>query len=256
MEDDHIPPELLALIENVTAKRAKTVLDHVRLHGYITNVDLNQIYGYDHPPRAIRDVRELGIPLESFKIPGPDGHKITAYRFPTNLKIEESKAGGRRIFPKQFKQSLLARDGEQCKLCGGKFSGRLLQIDHKVPYEVSGDKSGALNPEEFMLVCGSCNRTKSWECEHCDNWKNHKLISICRTCIFASPDSYQHIATRQKRRLTFNWNENEIEDYDSLIDEANEAGLYLDDYVKSVLKRRKRRNFLEDDQWDPGTDIS
>jgi hypothetical protein len=101
-----------------------------------------------------------------------------------------------------------------------------------------------------MLVCGSCNRTKSWECEHCDNWKNLKLISICHTCLFASPDNYQHIATRQKRRLTFNWNEDEIEDFDSLIDEANEAGLYLDDYVKSVLKRRKRGNLQEDDQWD------
>jgi len=250
MEDDKIPPELLSLIENITAKRAKTVLDHIRMHEYITNVELNQTYGYDHPPRAIRDVRENGIPLESFKIPGPDGRKITAYRFPTNLKIEEGKGGGRRIFSKQFKQTLLAQTGEQCKLCGGKFSGRLLQIDHKVPYEISGDKSGTLNPEEFMLVCGSCNRTKSWECEHCDNWKNHKLISICHTCMLASPDNYEHIAMRQKRRLTFNWNEDEIEDYDTLIDEANEAGLYLDEYVKSVLKIRKQRKLSEDNLWD------
>jgi hypothetical protein len=250
MEDDKIPPELLSLIENITAKRAKTVLDHIRIHGYITNVELNQTYGYDHPPRAIRDVRENGIPLESFKIPGPDGRKITAYRFPTNLKIEEGKGGGRRIFSKQFKQTLQAQTGEQCKLCGGKFSGRLLQIDHKDPYEISGDKSGTLNPEEFMLVCGSCNRTKSWECEHCDNWKNRKLISICLTYMLASPDNYEHIAMRQKRRLTFNWNEDEIEDYDTLIDEANEAGLYLDEYVKSVLKIRKQRKLSEDNLWD------
>ena len=23
---------------------------------------------------------------------------------------------------------------------------------------------------EYMLLCGSCNRAKSWSCEHCANW--------------------------------------------------------------------------------------
>jgi predicted DsbA family dithiol-disulfide isomerase len=45
-------------------------------------------------------------------------------------------------------------------------------------------------------------------------------------------------------------NEDEIEDYDTLIDEANEAGLYLDEYVKSVLKIRKQRKLSEDNLWD------
>ena len=44
---------------------------------------------------------------------------------------------------------------------------RVLQIDHRVPYEVGGDdKSETLNPDDFMLLSGSANRAKSWSCEH------------------------------------------------------------------------------------------
>lgn len=43
---------------------------------------------------------------------------------------------------------------------------RDLQIDHRVPYEVAGE-SNELKTEDFMLLCGSANRAKSWSCEHC-----------------------------------------------------------------------------------------
>jgi hypothetical protein len=58
---------------------------------------------------------------------------------------------------------------------------RLLQIDHRIPYEVGGDgDESELNPEEFMLLSGSANRAKSWSCEHCENWntlKDKNLVS-------------------------------------------------------------------------------
>lgn len=37
--------------------------------------------GYEHAPRAARDVRELGIPLETYKIKDSTGKSIAAYRF-------------------------------------------------------------------------------------------------------------------------------------------------------------------------------
>jgi hypothetical protein len=56
------PKEFLELCASVTGKRPKTVIDHILKHGHITTEELKNKYGYDHPPRAARDVRELGIP--------------------------------------------------------------------------------------------------------------------------------------------------------------------------------------------------
>ena len=47
----------------VTAKRPKTVIDHILVHGQITTDELKSVYGYNHPPRAARDVREQGVGL-------------------------------------------------------------------------------------------------------------------------------------------------------------------------------------------------
>jgi hypothetical protein len=44
------------------------VIDHILQYGFITTEDLENTYGYNHPPRAARDVREAGIPLETFKV--------------------------------------------------------------------------------------------------------------------------------------------------------------------------------------------
>lgn len=50
-------------------------------------------------------------------------------------------------------------------------------------YEVAGEpKSKERKVEDYMLLCASCNRAKSWSCENCDNWKLHKNPQICATC--------------------------------------------------------------------------
>jgi hypothetical protein len=72
---------LLELCLSVTAKRPKTVIAHILEHGFITTEELKEKYGYNHPPRAVRDVRENGIPIENFRVTGSDGRKIAAYRF-------------------------------------------------------------------------------------------------------------------------------------------------------------------------------
>ena len=43
-------------LRSITAKRPKTVIDHILEHGFVTTEDLSQLYGYDHAPRAARDV--------------------------------------------------------------------------------------------------------------------------------------------------------------------------------------------------------
>lgn len=91
--------EFLDLLESVTAKRPRTVIQHILQHGYITSQELKDLYGYNHPPRAIRDVREYGIPLVTYRVTGIDGRKIAAYKFGNP---EDAKTLYQRLLDVQF----------------------------------------------------------------------------------------------------------------------------------------------------------
>jgi hypothetical protein len=236
MEPEQIPPDLLRQIESVTAKRPRTVLDHILEHGSVTTAELKDLYGYNHPPRAARDVREQGVPLKTIRVPGPEGRSIGAYTLDLEAAADSAKLGGRRAFPKELKDALVQRDGEVCAICGIPFPARALQIDHRVPYEVAGDVA-EVDLDDFMLVCGSCNRAKSWSCEHCENWQKIKEVALCEDCYWASPDRYSHIALEERRRLTLSWIGEEVIDYDALEEKAEGAGQDVADFAKDRLRR-------------------
>lgn len=222
----------------ITSKRPKTVIDHILKHGHITTDELKQVYGYDHPPRAIRDVREAGIPLETFKVESPTtGRKIAAYRFADPLQMRNDRIGGRQPFSKPFKAELLDRYGRRCAICLGEYEERYLQIDHRVPYEVAGDAPGERQAEEYMLLNGACNRAKSWSCEHCENWLKIRDPNICRTCYWAQPESYDHVAMRDIRRLDVEWSGDETKVYDSLKEQAELSDTPMPEFVKAILKK-------------------
>lgn len=235
---EKLPPEFLAKLKSITAKRAKTVIDHILKHGKITTDELKSLYGYNHPPRAARDVREQGIPLVTTPVEGPDGRSISEYTFGDPNSVEVSKTG-RTAFPKKFKDELLALYGSRCGICNATLEGRYLQIDHRVPYEVAGESAG-LDPREFMLICGSCNRAKSWSCEHCVNWTEKKAVKVCQTCYWADPLYYAHIALRDIRRLDLVWSEAEVADFDRMRAVAEKAGATMPDFVKDVLGKAVR----------------
>jgi hypothetical protein len=154
------PPGFLDLCRSVTAKRPRTVIDHILKYGHISTEELKNRYGYNHPPRAARDVKEHGIPLERFTVTGSDGRKIAAYRFPKAGKIKFKRFAGRTGLSKQIKKALIAKYGCKCFIYVEEMAEAELQIDHRVPYEVAGE-SADLSPEDFMLLCGSANRAKS-----------------------------------------------------------------------------------------------
>jgi hypothetical protein len=66
------------LLENISNKRARIVIEHILENGFITTEKLEKQYGYNHPPRAARDVRESGIPLETFRVKDSEGRSIAA----------------------------------------------------------------------------------------------------------------------------------------------------------------------------------
>lgn len=124
MTKPDLPPEFVKRCKAVTAKCPKTVIDYILKHGFVTTEELNEQYGYNHPPRAARDVREQGIPLETFGVEGSDGRKIAAYRFGDPSKSRFSKLSGRTAFSKRLKKALIKIQGEKCAIYLEKFPER------------------------------------------------------------------------------------------------------------------------------------
>jgi hypothetical protein len=230
--------EFIRLCRAVTAKRPKTVVNHILKHGFITTEELKDKYGYNHPPRAVRDVKENGIPIEMFRVIGGDGRKIAAYRFGDPKSARFGRQAGRTVLGKQLKQRLLDLHGARCAIYLESFPENELQIDHRIPFEVLGDDhSSGQKPDDYMLLCGSANRAKSWSCEHCVNWQELKRAEICRSCYWAYPDQYTHIAMREARRADILWTGGEIEDYEKLRRRTTALQRNIPSYVKEIVAR-------------------
>lgn len=234
------PDAFLALCRSVTAKRPKTVIEHILKHGQITTEELKNLYGYNHPPRAARDVKEHGIPIERVTVTGSDGRKIAAYRFGDPAAVKVRRFDGRTGLSKQIKDALIAKYGCRCFIYLEEVPEASLQIDHRVPFEVGGE-SETMAPEDFMLLCGSANRAKSWSCEHCENWRNLKQREICLTCYWAYPENHTHVAMQQLRRVDLIWQGAETAQYERLKADAASAGMEIPDFVKDVLRRALAR---------------
>lgn len=211
-----LPKEFLAKLDAVTAKRPKTVIQQILRNGYVTTEELKNL-GYEHAPRAARDVRELGIPLETFRVKDSNGRRIAAYRFgdPTKAEDRISKTAGRTVLTNALKKALIERYGSKCFIYLQPMEERLLQVDHRVPYEIGGEQDEK-DIDCYMLLSPSANRAKSWTCEHCPNW-NRKDVAFCIRCFWAHPEKYTHIAGQEQRQLVITFTGDEIEDYNRLI---------------------------------------
>lgn len=229
--------EIVQLVKcSKLSRRARIVVKHILEHGSITTEDLERTYGYKHPPRAAKDVTDAGIPLATSRIESSDGRRIAEYTFGDLTQIKEDKLGGRKIFSREFKDKLRGIGGDSCAICSGHFESRYLQIDHRIPYEISGEIGvSGRDVKDYMLVCGSCNRAKSWSCEHCLNWSAERSSRICSKCYWASPEDYMHIALREVRRIDILWDEHEIQTYEKLRKEAQESKYTVPNYVKKII---------------------
>ena len=230
-----LPQAFLKLLRSVKAKRPRTVIDHILEHGQITTEELRDVYGYNHPPRAIRDVREHGIPVETFRVTGSDGRSIAAYKFGDPSKIRAAQLSGRTAFSAKLKSALIEKYGSRCNIYLELFPARDLQIDHRIPFEIAGEVKLSDNLNDYMLLSPSANRAKSWSCENCENWQR-KQATFCRTCYWANPENYSHVAMRDIRRLDILWSGDQSSEYEKLRDEAVKAREEMPEYVKNVLR--------------------
>lgn len=208
--------KILTRLNAITDKRPSTVIQHIIKHGYITTEELASKYGYEHAPRAARDVRERGVNLVTYRVKSSDGRNIAAYKIgdPVFVDNKISKVGGRTALSQALKKALIDKYGAVCFVYLQPMEERLLQIDHRVPYEIGGEQTD--NIDCYMLLSPSANRAKSWTCEHCPNW-TIKDIEFCSNCFWAHPENYSHIAGREERQIVITFSDNEIEDYNQLI---------------------------------------
>jgi len=225
---------------SITSKRPKTIILHLLKYGSITTEEISDLYGYDHPPRAIRDVRENGIPLITYKVKSnKTGRIIGAYKFGDESEIIAGRIGGRKAFSKQFKSKLIGHYGEKSTLTNEHIDSRYLQIDHRIPYQVSGNSFSEC-VGNYMLLDASDQRAKSWSCENCINFDSLHNIFICKTCFWAYPENYTHIALKQQRRLYILWDNMEIDSYNKLKKIATNQNIDIQTLIKEILN-----NYLE-----------
>ncbi|MBO7540968.1 MAG: HNH endonuclease [Bacteroidales bacterium] len=226
--------KILEKLNAVTAKRPRIVIQHILKHGYVTTEEIENLYGYKHPPRAVRDVREQGIPIEKYSVKSSEGRSIAAYKFGDLTRIGDntSKVKGRTTLSKALKAALIEKYGAKCFIYAQPMEERFLQVDHRIPYEISGEQGDDV--EHYMLLSPSANRAKSWTCEHCPNWEQKDAI-FCVGCFWASPESYTHISGKEQRQITIIFTGDEIKDYNKLIELVGENK--AEETIKEIIKK-------------------
>ena len=220
----------LRKLNSITDKRPSTVIQHIIRHGFITTEELANDYGYEHAPHAARDVRERGVNLVTYRVKSSDGRNIAAYKFghPVFVDNKVSKVAGRTALSNALKKALIDKYGAVCFVYLQPMEERLLQIDHRIPYEIGGEQED--NVDCYMLLSPSANRAKSWTCEHCPNWVK-KDVTFCSSCFWTHPENYTHIAGKEERQIIITFTDNEIEDYNKLI------SLVGHEQAESIIKK-------------------
>ena len=176
------------------SKRAREVARIILDRGSCTTSDLEEL-GYKHAPRAVKDLKDAGVEIftamESYT-DASSGQQKRRARYAV-VGVDASKES-RRQFSKAITDAVKASG--KCEVCG---SPPPLQVDHRIPFDIAGETYPHV-VSELMPLCPSCNRSKSWTCEHCPNW-TVKDAEQCRTCMWASPHDYKHVAGEERREI-------------------------------------------------------
>ncbi len=210
----------------------KTIVTSHDFRDVLASTDKNDVIYMDPPYQGTsgeRDNRYLaGLSFDDF---------VTALDLMNGLGLKYAFSYDGRIGDKVYGEPLPTYlNLSLIELEAGRSTQASLQVDHRVPYEVAGE-SETMSPDEFMLLCASANRAKSWSCEHRENWKKLKHREICLTCYWAYPENHTHVAMEELRRLDLIWEGASTAQYEQLKADAAKAGLAIPDFVKEVLRR-------------------
>ena len=213
-----LPPDILKKIKSVTNKRARQVLDRIAQDGSINTEQIKSL-GYDDPRRARQDAKDLGFPIIGTRVKSSTGKSIAAYSFDLTGVLSETRSG-RNAIPKKRRAALIAACGSKCRICEATHN---LQVDHRVPFQVAGESLQDTD-DPYMVLDGSCNRSKAWACEHCENVLKLKRVEVCQTCYWANPKEHSHVAMQPIRRIDLAWQRDETAAFDAFIKKCKREG--------------------------------
>ena len=184
---------------------------------------------YEHAPRAARDVRELGFTLVTTMVKNAGGKRMAKYSLALNVEAGKT---GRLQLPKKDRDAVIQASGGKCQLCAATHD---LQVDHRVPYQVAGESlKGTIDP--YMVLDGTCNRRKSWVCEHCPNLLKYKKVETCQNCYWAYPEEHTHVAMEKLRRLDVVFSGEETQAFDRFRNVAQKQGQSVRDLIKELVR--------------------
>lgn len=211
------------------SKRARAALDVMLQEGAVTTRTLSEVYKLDHPPRAIRDLKDAGALVGSRRV--SDGGRTISEYFLEDMMGETGAP--RNPTKKTDKERIIAEFENHCAVCG--IVSSRLQLDHRVPFAIAGDPAN-WSSDTGMPLCSSDNRAKSWACEHCVNW-TVKDPAMCAGCMWCRPEDYDHIAGIPQRRLVVTaTTEADVELVKAVEDRAERDGLTPSETVLRALR--------------------
>ena len=225
------------------SKRAKTVIRAFLQRGTMSTDELAAL-GYEHPPRAVRDVKDVGLPVVKEMVRSPrTGRPMAVYRFGSPDEIRERETQGRRSFSKGFRKELIAQYGSMDHFDKVTCEANDLTIDHRVPYQVAGDKL-ELDVKDYMLITMEHQHKKRRACELCPNTDADALDpAICGTCYWAFPENYLHVATANMRRTDVIWQGGEeVGIHDRLVAKGKKEGRGVADILREAGAQIAKRS--------------
>ena len=234
-----VSKEFYEKLKSITDKRPRMVIDKLMKDGFCTTAELIGM-GYSHGPRAKRDVLEQGIPVERKMVKNEEnGSRMARYTLGDWEEYKKhsalSKISGRKALTKKLKKKLIKENGMKCAIYNEECPESQLQIDHRIPFEIGGDPNDMMDTSKFMLLSPSANRAKSWACEHCGNW-TQKKVSMCQTCYYAYPKSYEHVAGKKEKRLDLVFSGDEVNIYEKITEFAEKREITEQQAAKRLLE--------------------
>ncbi len=187
---ERMTAEVLSFITSPErSPRERSTLALCLEQGFVTKQDC---YGMGFDPVVTRDLTKHGLVFYSQR-----GQILL------DLGASNASLGGFSTLPSRQRDALLADAHFTCVFCRKQYERKFLTADHRVPHRVAGNSlTDAEGLQAYQVACYPCNNRKQQGCRACTNQQTTKDIAKCRTCYWAYPDKYEHIAGKHERRLT------------------------------------------------------